>query len=140
MFFHIKYQMKMLLERQGTVQKGLKLQKKVHKPPFGVNVIHFEINGFNAFIWVPQTPRSYNALIEVFKFIWDVKTPIRSDPYLSQSHQDWGLWTFSSKVAECGPCVVTSHRDYGHTMRCFLNIFGLIGQIGQIGQLSFVVF
>ena len=49
-FFHIKQQMKMLLERQGTVQKGLKLQKKVHKPPFGVNVIHFEINGFNAFI------------------------------------------------------------------------------------------
>ena len=28
MFFHIKYQMKMLLERQGTVQKGLKIAKK----------------------------------------------------------------------------------------------------------------
>ena len=55
---------------------------------------------------VPQTPKSYNALIEVFKFIWEVETPIRSDPYLSQSHQDWGLWTFSSKVAEgAPPCI-----------------------------------
>ena len=38
----------------------------VHKPPLGVNVINFELNGF---LGVPQTPKSYNALIEVFKFI-----------------------------------------------------------------------
>ena len=50
---------------------------------------------------VPWTPRSYNVLIEVFEFIWDVETPITSEPYLSRSHQDWGLWTVSSKVAEC---------------------------------------
>ena len=25
---------------------------------------------------VPQTARNYNALIEVFKFIWDIETPI----------------------------------------------------------------
>ena len=59
---------------------------------------------------VPQTPRSCNALIEVFKFIWDVETPIRSDPYLSQSHQDWGLWTFLSKVAECVALVGTQRK------------------------------
>ena len=44
----------------------------VHKPPLGVNVINFELNGFNASIWVswnPSDPKSYNTLIEVFKFI-----------------------------------------------------------------------
>ena len=40
--------------------------EKVHKPPLGVNVINFELNGF---LGVPQTPKSYNALIEVFKFM-----------------------------------------------------------------------
>ena len=43
---------------------------------------------------VPQTPRSYNVLMEVSKFD-------SVNLYLSQSHQDWGLWTFSSKLAEC---------------------------------------
>ena len=27
-----------------------KIAEKVHKPPLGVNVINFELNGFNAFI------------------------------------------------------------------------------------------
>ena len=41
MFFHIKYQMKMLLERQGTVQKGLKLQKKrFTNLPLGLEELH----------------------------------------------------------------------------------------------------
>ena len=50
--------------------------EKVHKPPLGVNVINFELNGFNASIYTdivaakcPQTPKNYNALVEVFKFI-----------------------------------------------------------------------
>ena len=30
--------------------------KKVHKPPLGVNVINFELNGFNASMWVPWSP------------------------------------------------------------------------------------
>ena len=30
-----------------------KFAKKVHKPPLRVNVISFELNGFNASIWVP---------------------------------------------------------------------------------------
>ena len=30
-----------------------KIAEKVHKPPLGVNVINFELNGFNASIWVP---------------------------------------------------------------------------------------
>ena len=80
--------------------KGLKSPKRFTNLPLGsmssiLNLMGLMHSG------VPRTPRSYNALIEVFKFIWDVETPIKSDPYLSQSHQDWGLWTFSSKVAEC---------------------------------------
>ena len=48
------------------------IAEKVHKPPIRVSVINFELNGFNASIWVswsPSDPKSYNALIEVFKFI-----------------------------------------------------------------------
>ena len=33
---------------------------------------------------IPRTPKSSNALIEVFKLIWDVENPITSDPYLSR--------------------------------------------------------
>ena len=33
-----------------------KFIQKVHKPPLGVNVVHFELNGVNAFIWVPWSP------------------------------------------------------------------------------------
>ena len=46
-----------------------KFVKKVHKPPLRVNVINFELNGFNASIWVPQTPKSCDALIEILTFI-----------------------------------------------------------------------
>ena len=30
-----------------------KFARKVHKPPLGANVINFELNGFNVFLWVP---------------------------------------------------------------------------------------
>ena len=33
-----------------------KIAEKVHKPPLGINVINFELNEFNAFIWVPWSP------------------------------------------------------------------------------------
>ena len=50
-----------------------KFAEKVHKPPLGVNVIKFELNGFNASIsvfWSPtDPPKSYDALIKVFKVI-----------------------------------------------------------------------
>ena len=49
--------------------KGLKLSKRFTNLLLGVNVINFELNGFHASTWVPQTSKSYNALIEVFKFI-----------------------------------------------------------------------
>ena len=35
-------------ERHGT--QRAKFARKVHKPPLGVNVINFEINGFNVFL------------------------------------------------------------------------------------------
>ena len=86
--------------------KGLKSPKRFTNLPLGSMSSILNLMGLMHSYrspGVPRTPRSYNALIEVFKFIWDVETPIRSDPYLSQSHQDWGLWTFSSKVAVCVP-------------------------------------
>ena len=50
-----------------------KFVKKVHKPPLGVNVIKFELNGFNVSIsvfWSPtDPPKGYDALIKVFKVI-----------------------------------------------------------------------
>ena len=33
-----------------------KIAEKVHKPPLVVNVINFELNGFNASLWVPWSP------------------------------------------------------------------------------------
>ena len=33
-----------------------KFAKKVHKPPLGFHVINFELNWFNASIWVPCNP------------------------------------------------------------------------------------
>ena len=53
-----------------------KFAEKVHKPPLGVNVIDFELKGFNASIWIPRTPKSHDALIEVFKFIRCVKKQV----------------------------------------------------------------
>ena len=81
--------------------KGLKSPKRFKNLPLGSMSSILNLMGFMH--GVPRTLRNYNALIEVFKFIWGVETFIRSDPYLSQSHQDWGLWTFSSKLAECAP-------------------------------------
>ena len=42
-----------MLEQQQNGTRRAKFAKKVHKPPLGVNVIDFELNGFNASIWVP---------------------------------------------------------------------------------------
>ena len=41
-----------------------KFARKVHKPPLGVNVINFELNGFNVFLWVPWSLSES----KVFKF------------------------------------------------------------------------
>ena len=38
--------------KYGGAQRA-KFTEKVDKPTLGVNVIDFELNGFNAFIWVP---------------------------------------------------------------------------------------
>ena len=38
------------------VAQRAKFAKKVHKPPLRVNVINFELKGFNAPIWVPWSP------------------------------------------------------------------------------------
>mgnify|MGYP001237437027 FL=1 len=43
----------------GHAAQRAKITEKVQKHPLGVNVVNF----------VSQTPKSYNALIEVFKFI-----------------------------------------------------------------------
>ena len=42
-----------------TPHKGLRAEK-VHKPPLEVNVINFELNGFNAYrsLGVTETPKS----------------------------------------------------------------------------------
>ena len=52
------------------VEQRAKLAEKVHNPPLGVNVINFELNGFNAFMESLRHQEDIiNALIEVFKFI-----------------------------------------------------------------------
>ena len=38
----------------GGATQWAKFAKKVNKPPLGVNVINFELNRFNASIWVPK--------------------------------------------------------------------------------------
>ena len=42
--------------KDAAAHKGLNSPKKVHKPPLRVNAINFELNGFNASIWVPWSP------------------------------------------------------------------------------------
>ena len=53
------------IHRRGAAQRA-KFSEKVHKPSPGVNVINFELNVFNASIWVPWSPSdpkiSRNAL------------------------------------------------------------------------------
>ena len=58
--------------KAGLAVQRAKLLKKVHKPPLRANAINLELNEFNASIWVPWSPsdpKSWYALIEVFKFI-----------------------------------------------------------------------
>ena len=38
------------------VTQRAEFAKKVHKPPLGVNVINFELNGLGTSIWVPWSP------------------------------------------------------------------------------------
>ena len=44
------------LEPGWSAAQRAKFAKKVHKPPLGVNIINFELNWFNASIWVPCNP------------------------------------------------------------------------------------
>ena len=46
---------KFLVEYPHAPQRA-EFAKKVHKPPLVVNVINFELNWFNASIWVPCNP------------------------------------------------------------------------------------
>ena len=39
-----------------------KIAEKVHKPPLGINVINFELNVYNASIWVPWNPSDTKKL------------------------------------------------------------------------------
>ena len=48
----------------GDATQRAKFAQKVHKPPLGVNVINFELNGFNVFLWVPWSLSES----KVFKF------------------------------------------------------------------------
>ena len=47
----MSYESKKMLIFSAT--QRAKIAEKVHKHPLGVNVINFELNGFNAFIWIP---------------------------------------------------------------------------------------
>ena len=57
--------------RAGT--QRARFTKKVHKPPLGVNVIDFELNGS---LGISKTPKIHDALIEVFKLIRCVKKQV----------------------------------------------------------------
>ena len=65
--FSREYAMKMLSALQLYGAQRAKFAKKVHKPPLRVNVINFE-HKYGS-LGVPQTPKSHDALKEVFKFI-----------------------------------------------------------------------
>ena len=41
---------------RATAAQRAKFAQKVHKLPLMVNIINFELNGFNASIWVPGNP------------------------------------------------------------------------------------
>ena len=43
-------------DRPPAAAQRAKFAKKVHIPPFSVNDINFELNGFNASIWVSWSP------------------------------------------------------------------------------------
>ena len=45
-----------------TAAQRAKNAEKVHKPSLAVNVINFELNGFNASIWFPWSPSEFKKL------------------------------------------------------------------------------
>ena len=51
---------------QRTDSQRAKFIEKVHKPPLWVNVVDFELNGFNASLGVSLTPKSHDALITIY--------------------------------------------------------------------------
>ena len=53
-----------LVGTDRSATQRAKFARKVHKPPLGVNVINFELNGFNVFLWVPWSLSES----KVFKF------------------------------------------------------------------------
>ena len=64
--------------------KGLKSPKRFTNLPLGSMSSILNLMGLMQLYGstgVPRAPRSYNAMIEVFKFM-------TSDPHLSQSHQN----------------------------------------------------
>ena len=55
------------LSEPGDGTQRAKFAQKVHKPPLGVNIINFELNGFKA---VPQTPKSYiDRNIQIHRYV-----------------------------------------------------------------------
>ena len=76
-----------LLQNVRYAGQRAKFTEKVHKPPLGFNVINFELNGFNASIWVPWSPSDRKKI----------------GPKSCTYNLLWGLWTFSPKLAECAP-------------------------------------
>ena len=44
------------------VAQRTKIAEKVHKTPFVVSPTNFELNGFNALIWVPRSPSESKKL------------------------------------------------------------------------------
>ena len=77
--------------------KGLKCPKRLTNLPWGLmsSILNWmDLMHSYTSPGVSQIQRSYCALIEVCE-----------NPYLSKSHQDWGLWTFLSILAECAPGV-----------------------------------
>ena len=48
--------------RQHSGAHRVKIGEKVHKPPLGINIINLELNGFDASIWVLQTPSESKKL------------------------------------------------------------------------------
>ena len=67
---NLKAKLKFSCPYLGGAQRA-KFAKMVHKPPLGVSIINFELNGFNASIWVPWSPSDPKKswCTEVFKII-----------------------------------------------------------------------
>ena len=52
----------MIQVKSAAAAQRAKIAEKVHKPPLAVSVINFELNGFNASIWVPWSPSESKKL------------------------------------------------------------------------------